>query len=234
MKKILLILLLFTIQIAAQEKDHEVNSEVKELTDFHDIIYQIWHTAWPEKDIKMLKSLVPDIEKGFASIKSAELPGILRDKKMKWEEGLNAFAECVDNYKSAAAKDDSAGLMNAAEKLHSQFEGMVRIIRPMVKELDAFHQVLYMLYHYYLPDYEFDKIKESAGLLAERMEALNSAKLSSRLQAKQKQFDTGRIELEVAVKKLNEVVKAGDDKPSVTKAVDLVHTKYETLEKVFD
>ncbi len=234
MKKIFFIAAILSLPLLGQEKDHEINSQVNELTEFHEVIYQIWHTGWPEKNIKFLQSLLPKVETGFTKIKNAELPGILRDKKMKWEEGVKKFGICVDEYKNASVKDDSVGLLNAAEKLHSQYETLVRVIRPVLKEVDAFHQVLYMLYHYYIPEYNFAKIQESAGELLKKMEDLNKAVLSKRIKDREKAFNDARMELEIAVKKFNETVKTGDNKKAVTNASDLVHSKYESLEKIFN
>lgn len=234
MKRLFLIAVLVSLPLFAQDKGHEVSSQVKELTEFHEVIYQIWHTAWPEKDVKLLKSLLPDVEKGFEEIKNAELPGILRDKKTKWEEGVKKFSVCVDEYKNAAVKNDSVSLLNAAENLHSQYEMLVRVIRPVLKEVDAFHQVLYMLYHYYTPNYDFPKIKEASAELTVKMEDLNKAKLSKRMETREEAFNKAKIELEIAVKKLNDTIQEGDNKKAVTSAVDLVHTKYQDLEKVFD
>ena len=234
MKKIFLFAVLLSLPLFAQEKDHEVSSQVNELTEFHDIIYQVWHTGWPEKNVKFLQSLLPDIEKGFAEIKGAELPGILRDKKSKWEDGVKKFGVCVEDYKNAVAKNDSVGLLNAAEKLHSQYEMLVRVIRPVLKEVDAFHQVLYMVYHYYTPEYNFEKIKESAVEMQAKIDDLNKAVLSKKLESREEAFNNARMELEVAVKKFNETVKTGDNKKDIEKAVDLVHSKYESLEKVFE
>ena len=234
MKKIILFAVLLSLPLFAQEKDHEVSSQVNELTEFHDIIYQVWHTGWPEKNVKFLQSLLPGIEKGFAEIKGAELPGILRDKKSKWEDGVKKFGVCVEDYKNAVAKNDSVGLLNAAEKLHSQYEMLVRVIRPVLKEVDAFHQVLYMVYHYYTPEYNFEKIKESAVEMQAKIDDLNKAVLSKKLESREEAFNNARMELEVAVKKFNETVKTGDNKKDIEKAVDLVHSKYESLEKVFE
>lgn len=234
MKKLLLFLVFFSFCVSAQEKDHEVNSEVKELMDFHDVIYQIWHTGWPEKNIEFLGSLLPEVEQGFAKIKKAELPGILRDKKSKWEEGLSKFEKYVEDYKTAVAKKDSVGLLNAAEKLHAQFEMQVRIIRPALKEVDAFHQILYMVFHHYLPEYNYEKIKESSAQMLVKIDELNKAKLSERMKPREEKFNNAKSELEIAVKKLNDVVKAGDNKNNIKTAVDSVHSKYEELEKVFN
>lgn len=219
---------------AQQEKNHEVNSEVKELTEFHDVIYQIWHTGWPQKDIKLLVSLTPDIEKGYDKIRKAELPGILRDKKSKWDDGLKKFRIIVEMYKVAAAKKDSVWILNAVEKLHSQFEALVRIVKPVLKEVDAFHQELYMLYHYNMPEYDYMKVQKSAVVLKEKMNDLMKAQLSDRMKTKKDAFEKCRTELNTAVDKLNEIAVKGDDKTVINAAVDAVHSKYQELEKVFD
>ena len=237
MKKYLFIVITVAFMLPAfaqQEKSHEVNSEVKELTDFHDVVYQIWHTGWPQKDIKLLVSLTPDIEKGYDKIKNVELSGILRDKKSKWEDGLKKFRITVEMYKGAAAKNDSVRILDAAEKLHMQFEALVRIVKPVLKEVDAFHQELYMLYHYNMPEYDYMKVQKSAIVLKAKMKDLMKAQLSERMLAKKDSFEKCKTELNTAVDELNEVMVKGDDKTAINAVVDAVHTKYQELEKVFD
>lgn len=233
-KRYLLFLLMFPfLTILAQDK-HEVNSEVKELAEFHDVIYQIWHTAWPEKNIKMLNDLLPDVEKAYAKVKAAKLPGILRDKQGKWDEGLKKFSASVAAYKDAAGKDNAQAFLDAAEKMHADYEGLVRIVKPVLKEVDAFHQELYMIYHYYSPNFELEKIKSSAVVLKAKMDEMMNAKLSKRLEPRQEKFDAARKGLMESVVKLNEVVANSKDKKVITDAVDGMHTKYSELEKVFD
>ncbi|MEW6508227.1 MAG: hypothetical protein AB1432_10830 [Bacteroidota bacterium] len=236
MKKLIVLFVLFVFILPnfAQEKEHETSSEVKELGEFHDVIYQVWHTAWPQKDIKLLISLLPQVEEKASNIVRAKLPGILRDKKPKWDEGVKKFMVYVGDYRNAAAIKDSVGLLKAAEKVHAQFEMLVRIIRPVTKEVDAFHQVLYMLYHYYMPEYQYDKIKEAAKNLKEKSDDLIKSKLPDRLKAKSEQFDKVKTELAAAVEKLNKEVAAGSNKEKINSAVDEVHSKYEELEHVFN
>ena len=236
MKKLffLLAILILTIPIYAQEKDHEVNSEIKELSEFHDVIYPIWHSAWPEKNIEMLKSSLEDVQKGYDKIAKAELPGILRDKKAKWNEELNKFTVFVNDYKTAVAKNDSVGLLNAAEKLHAQYEALVRVVKPKLKEVDAFHQVLYNLYHYYTPEGQYEKIKEAVAQLKIKAAGIPQAKLSVKQKAREEAFKKLTAELIAEVDKLDSVVKAGDDKKNIQDTVESMHSKYEELEKVFD
>lgn len=234
MKKLVIIffVLFLTFPVLAQH-EHETSSDVPELTEFHEVIYQLWHTAWPEKNISMLKSLFPDIQKGIDKINSVELKGILRDKKPKWEEGLKKLNESVASYKSAIDKDNTQAILDEAEKLHALYEGLVRVVKPMVKEVDEFHQVLYMLYHYYAPEYNLAKIKESAAGIKEKMTDVMKAQLSKRLESRTEKFNSARTDLGKAVDELNNVVAKGN-KDAIVKAVDKVHNKYQELEKVFD
>ncbi len=237
MKKYFVLILIYAFVfplIAQQEKEHEVSSEIKELTQFHDVIYPIWHTGWAEKDIKLLVSLVPDVKKGYAAIKKVKLLGVLREKRTKWDEGFKNFTVAVDLYKKAAAKKDSVGILDAAEKLHSQYEALVKIVKPLMQQIDNFHQELYMLYHYYLPNYDYEKIKKSITMLRARNESVFVSKIPERLKARQEEFTKAKIELDQTVQELFELVLIVDDKAKITKAVDAVHSKYQQLEKVFE
>jgi len=235
MKKVLFLLLTIVLSLYAQEnKNDETKEEVKELIEFHDVIYKLWHTAWPEKNISMMKSLMRPIDEGFEKIKYAELPGILRDKKEKWDEGVRKLDAIIERYRAALVKNDTSAVLKAAEQLHSQYEYLVRIIKPVIKELDSFHQELYMLYHYYITDYDYDKIKKSAEILKTKMNELMNAKLPVRLENKKKEFNKYKIELNNAVKKLNSLIKKGNVKKDIINAVEEVHSKYQNLEKIFD
>lgn len=235
MKKVLFLLLTIVLSLYAQEnKNDETKAEVKELIEFHDVIYKLWHTAWPEKNISMMKSLMRPIDEGFEKIKYAELPGILRDKKEKWDEGVRKLDAIIERYRAALVKNDTSAVLKAAEQLHSQYEYLVRIIKPVMKELDSFHQELYMLYHYYITDYDYDKIKKSAEILKTKMNELMNAKLPVRLENKKKEFNKYKIELNNAVKKLNSLIKKGNVKKDIINAVEEVHSKYQNLEKIFD
>lgn len=221
------------ITALGQAKD-ETKSQVPQLTQFHPTIHKLWHTAWPEKDISLLQSLVPDIEKGYKSLVDAKLPGILREKKTQWEAGLKKFADVVARYASAATARDSVALLNAAEEVHSTYESLVRTIRPILKELDDFHQTLYVLYHYSLPEYKFEEIKEGVGEMKPKMEALMKAQLPERLKKREADFDKARAGLAASLRELDLAVSQDAEKEEVVKAVERLHTRYQVVEKVFE
>jgi hypothetical protein len=212
----------------------ETSGKVPELDAFHKPIYELWHTAWPAKDVAKLKALLPDVEKAYTTLAAAKLPGILREKKAKWDEKLQVLAQSVKEYKDAVAKDNNDGILKATEAVHMNYEQMVRLVRPVMNELDAFHQALYMLHHYYMPENKAAEIKASADSLVLRMEALNGASLPKRLEAKNEQFTKARKNLHEAVKAFAEGVKGKKNKEDLAKLESTLHTRYEVLEKMFD
>jgi hypothetical protein len=212
---------------------HETQASVPELAAFHEPIRILWHKAWPAKDFEMLAALLPEVEAGAAKVAEAELPGILRDKQAAWDEGVKNLGAIVTEYREAVGKKDLQATLDAAERLHSQFEMMVRVVRPPLKELDAFHQVLYKLYHYDYPEYDLEAIRASVKGLQDKMAGLEQATLHPRLQSKQAEFEAGRKELGAAVDDLMKILEAGKDKKTVEDAIEGMHDKYVALESVF-
>ena len=215
----------------AQERPAEATPSVPALDSFHEVIFKIWHDAWPNKNAALLRQLLPDVEKGVADVASAPLPGILRDKKAAWEEQVKKLQIVGAEYKTAAEANDDPELMNAAEKLHSQFESMVRTIRPALRELDEFHAALYMLVHHDLPKYDVQGIRSSTAELKRKMAALNAAKLPERLKQKEAAFQAAREKLSASVEALDKSVQS-DVEAKIKEGVDAVHSDYQALDRV--
>src|SRR3989304_3341742 len=118
---ILIVSLLLALPLFAQDDQHlsEVNSSVPELAEFHEVIYPIWHTAYPEKNYAMLKEMVPEVNSGAEKIYSAQLPGILRDKEEEWNKGVTKLRSSVERYNQAMQGTDEPEMLLAAEELHS-------------------------------------------------------------------------------------------------------------------
>lgn len=233
---ILMVALASTAVLAQDTKsahEAELKSQVPALKQFHTQIYQLWHNAWPKKDTVMMAALLPDIEKGVAEVAAAELPGILREKKAAWKEGVTQLQEIAGKYKTALAGTDLQAKLDAAEKLHAQYERMVRIIRPAMKEVDAFHQVLYMIYHYYMPERQMDKLTAAVMELSLKMDTLDAATLPERLMKKEAAFNGARTKLSASVAYLKGVVTSKEEK-KIVDAVRRMHGDYEALEKVFE
>ena len=223
--------------LLAQESGKDITAEtsatVPALRDFHSVIYKIWHTAWPKKDYDMLAALLPEVEKGVAMVTSAELPGILREKKTAWTQEVEKLQGILKEYKATVEAKQKQPLLDAAEKLHAQYEALVRVIRPPLKELDEFHVVLYKLYHYYMPQESLTLVKASAEQLQEKMTLLNKVILPSRFKTREGSFKTARTQLDRSVSELGTAV-ASNDSGKIKAAVETVHSRYEVLAQTLE
>ena len=124
-------------------------------------------------------------------------------------------------------------MLTLTEQVHANFERLARTIFPMVKELESFHQELYKLYHYYIPEYDLEKIRQVTTAMQEKLIPLKEAKLHSRLTDRQDNFDSSVVALEASVNNLANVVNEGN-KEAITQAVEEVHDAYRVSEVIFD
>ncbi len=211
----------------------ETKAEVPELTDFHDVIYRLWHTAWPTKDVAMLKELLPEIDKMGGKLVKAQLPGILRERKQKWDSNVSKMESILAAYKTAASGRDSVKLLDAAEQLHAQYEVLVRVVRPALKELEDFHASLYPLYHYYMPQKNLEAIRSAVVQLKDKMAALEKTQLPPKWKGKGQEFADATGSLAKSLKSLDASL-SSDDLEEVKKKVEAVHSRYEEVGKIFE
>ena len=181
----------------------------------------------------MLKSLVPQVNELAEKVFAAKLPGILRDKQAKYDAGLAEFRKSVEAYNAAAKGSDDKALLDAAEALHAKYEGLVRTIRPVLAEMDAFHKVLYVVYHTDLPAKNWEAVRAAAPDLKAKAEAIVLAKLSARLEPKAAAFAKASGDLVKAAEVLAGLG-AKADGAAVEQAVQKLHSRYQDLEKIFD
>jgi hypothetical protein len=231
----LALLLFCSFQLIAQTTfdSTEIKAEVPALDNFHDVIYPIWHVAYPSKDYASLRNYVDDVNTGAQKIYEANLPGILQDKQEMWTRGVDEFKVAAEEYKKIAAGNEDDLLLKAAENLHSKFEMLTRIIHPVVPELDQFHQVLYMYYHKYLPQENYQQMYMESDELVNRASALTKVKIKRIDPEMQKKFDTYSLQLLHASEKLREQLKSSNN-DMVKFGVEDVHNIYQKIEALFE
>lgn len=240
MKRLVLILLILLIcsisNSYSQHEDHssEINSSVPELFDFHEVVYSLWHTAYPNKDYALFKQLLPDVNSGAEKIYAAKLPGILRDKEKEWNDGLDKLRSSVKDYNKACEENNEAGMLASAEELHSNFEMLVRIVKPVTKEVDEFHKVLYMIYHHYGLNKNNEELSKAIDDLYMRADELKNCVLPKWATDKKDDFAKAADELYTSTKELKDLKDSKADYKMLNDGIEKVHTNYQKLEALFD
>jgi hypothetical protein len=80
--------------------------------------------------------------------------------------------------------------------------------------------------------FQLAKASESIGALKVKMDALNQATLPDRLKAKTDLFVTQRARLSKSVDEVAALLD-GKDESKIKAAIEMMHSQYESLEKVF-
>ncbi len=210
----------------------ETRAEVPALTSLHEVVYPLWHDAWPSRNFELVADLLPGVRERVAAVRSAELPGILRDRKKEWDAGVSALSASLDLYEKAVAARDETGMLDAVEALHADFERLVRVVRPAMRELDAYHVELYVVYHRILPGKDLDRMPAAADAMAEKCRALAAAAVPKRFAAEEEQI---RREIGILCRETEGLREAarGRDPEAVAAAVETVHERYRKLEAIF-
>ena len=218
---------------AAEISQEELSASVPALSALHEVIYPLWHSAYPDKDYALIKELLPQADTLVAALDAAELPGILREKQQEWSDKKANLKETLAKLHAAADANDEAEMLAQTEAFHAGYEQLVRTIRPVVPALESFHQELYKLYHYYAPAFDLAKIREEAATMQAKIAPLKEAALPQRLAEREAEYKLAVQELEAAVGEFAEKAKS-DGKEEILAAVEKVHTAYQKAEKLFD
>jgi hypothetical protein len=222
--------------IHADEQQHslpaELRAEVPALEAFHEVMYELWHGAWPERDVTRITQLLPDVVQAADAIGEAPLPGILRDKQAAWDAEVAALNAAVESYREAAASGAEQQMLDAVEALHSHFEKLVRIIRPVMDELQSYHVVLYQVYHSDLPQGDTAALAKHSRELDQRCTELAAAAVPQRFAAIEGDLREAVTALCAATSNLQQAADAGGDQAG--DAIETVHTRYQAVEGLFD
>ncbi len=230
---IVLAFLFSSIAFAQDEKTTEAEVNVPELNDFHDIIYPIWHTYYPEKDYAGLRGTLEEVNTRAEKVYSAKLPGFYQEKMDKWNKGVEKFRGAVNSFAAAVKGADDEALLKAAETMHAEYEVLVRVLHPVPKHVENFHKMLYVIYHDITPNEKWEDLKGVVTGLKTRADSITVIKLSKRFESKKEAFNAAANELVSACETLIKVVQTNEPK-AMKDAVEFMHTKYLGVEKIFD
>ena len=211
----------------------ELQASVPELSALHEVIYPLWHSAYPEKNYALIKELLPKADTLVANLDAAALPGILREKQQEWADKKASLKETLAKLHAAADANNEAEMLAQTEAFHAGYEQLVRAIRPVVPALESFHQEMYKLYHYYAPAYDLAQIRAAVAAMQTKIAPLKEAALPQRLADRQADYQLAVQELETCVGELAETAQK-DSKEEILAAVEKVHAAYQKTEKLFD
>jgi hypothetical protein len=166
-------------------------------------------------------------------VRDAKLPGILRDKEEAWNKGVEALGTALVAYEEAASSGEEQPLLDAVENLHSRFEDLIWTVRPVMKELGAYHVELYKVYHHYLPGKDLEALRTTSDDMEARCSDLSGATAPRWFQGDAKDLAAGIASLCEATSRLQKAASSADWK-AIETAVEAAHSQYRKVEALFD
>jgi len=133
----------------------------------------------------------PQIEEGAKAIVEAKLPEFSVRSREAWDEQVKTLQAVVAAY-AAPPRDPTTSVTRRRGAAPRPYEAMVRLIRPPLPELEAFHVVLYQLYHVDMPAGDVKAMRATIERMKEPLATLESAKLPEKWSKEQAERSTTR------------------------------------------
>jgi prefoldin subunit 5 len=218
-----------TIKANAETDEPQITANVPALDSLHESIYILWHNAYPKKDYALIKNILPKLGVSVSKLSESALPEILHSKKPKWDNEIKNLQNNLSALQKAVKEDKKESMLLTVESLHGSYEKLVRIIRPVLSELESFHEELYKLYHSYMPGNDIEKIKTIIPVMKMKIGLLKQARLPQNLADRQNKFDEAASRLETSLNELENITKT-NGKEKIQSAVEKLHSEYQSID----
>ncbi len=217
-----------SIQTAEREKPR-----IEGIKQFHDLLAPIWHTTLPDSDFQSIKEVAPEMKKAYQKIVAAEIPPYYQHVKDDFILERDQLGLAVQELDTVAETGADLFIPEAIDDVHSAFEEMIRVLSPRTKEVEDFHLVLYPLWHVALPKSDWLTIKTQIPIMRKEMDTLMTTPIPQWLGGKELRVVETREALDKVVDELVEACKT-DDSNLIKKRLKVVHSRFRTLDEVFD
>jgi len=209
--------------------DSQITANVNELDSLHESIYILWHTAYPNKNFTLIKDVLPKLEASVSKLATAALPEILHSKQTNWDIEIKNLQSNLSALQKAIEVDNKESMLRAVESLHGSFERLVRAIRPKLPELESFHEELYKVYHYYMPNNDIEKIRTIIPSMKMKIGLLKQANLPQSKANQQNKFDQAVYKLEISLNELENLAMTNNIE-KIQSAVEKLHSEYQSID----
>lgn len=220
------------VQADIQRDDPQITSNVPELDTLHESIYILWHDAYPKKNYELIKETLPRLDISVSKLAKSALPEILHNKQTRWNIEIKNLQSDLSELHKATKEENKSIMLKTVEAIHGSFERLVRIIRPVLPELESFHEDLYKVYHYYMPNNDIEKIRTIIPSMKEKIGILKQTKLPQNLTNQQTKFNEAVTGLENYLIEVEKIAK-DNNKEKIQAAVDNLHSEYQKIEALF-
>jgi hypothetical protein len=97
---------------------------MKEIGDFHLVLYPLWHAAMPNKDYQAIKASIPSLENKMDALMKAQIPEEFADIEPQIIEKREALRESVEDLANVCRKNKDNEIMDKLTQMHESYRAL--------------------------------------------------------------------------------------------------------------
>jgi hypothetical protein len=97
---------------------------MKEIGDFHLVLYPLWHEAMPNKDYQAIKSSIPPLESKMDALMKAQIPEEFKDIETRIIEKREALKKSVDDLANACRQNKDKKIIDKLTQMHESYRDL--------------------------------------------------------------------------------------------------------------
>jgi flagellar motility protein MotE (MotC chaperone) len=97
---------------------------MKELEQFHLVLYPLWHEAMPNKDYQAIKSAIHSLESKMDALMKAEIPEDFKDIETPIIEKREALGKAVENLANVCRQNKDEKIIDKLTQMHESFRAL--------------------------------------------------------------------------------------------------------------
>jgi heme oxygenase len=94
---------------------------VKELENFHLVLYPLWHEALPKKDFKAIIACAPTLQEKMDTLMKVDFPEKFKENVPQFIEKRKALKASVEELIKACNKKDNKKIEEKLDKMHTAY-----------------------------------------------------------------------------------------------------------------
>lgn len=97
---------------------------MKEMEQFHLVLYPLWHEAMPNKDYKAIKVAIPSLESKMDALMKAEIPEDFKDIEPPIIEKREALRKAVEDLANVCRKNKDKEIIDKLTQMHESYRAL--------------------------------------------------------------------------------------------------------------
>jgi hypothetical protein len=101
-----------------------ISPPMKELDDFHSVLYMLYHHYLPDYDLEKIRSSALELKEKMKALNEAEPPEQIKDGIPDFQSARAKLSASVDSLERIVASDNEQAIKEAVELMHTNYEAL--------------------------------------------------------------------------------------------------------------